>query len=147
MMTQGEAVYQAVCTVLENNSINEKIELNPTEKKAVYAHVHSYFESSQVAYSGTAPLSKYVPGLVNNWLRKDTRLNGGGKYSAKNPGIRAGSGDAALKAMKALLSAQTDASARAQIQAAIDQRIAELKPKKVVDLAALPPELRHLVVG
>jgi len=40
-----------------------------------------------------AKLRSYCSGLQSNWLRKDTRLNGGVKYVAKNPGSRAGSTD------------------------------------------------------
>ena len=86
-----------------------------------------------------------MPGLVNNWLRKDGRLNGGVKYTAKNPGSRSGSGDEAIRAMKTLLSVTTDASAKLEIQAAIEARQAELKPKVEVNVAALPESLRHLV--
>jgi hypothetical protein len=73
-------------------------------------------------------LKNYVSGLISNWLRKDQRLNGGGKYVAKNPGSRAGSGDASIQAMKMLLATKTDAKERKEIQDFIDKRIAEIKP-------------------
>src|SRR3990170_1963133 len=42
-------------------------------------------------------LTKYIPGLVNNHLRKDDRLNGGVKYEAKNPGTMTGNIDPEIK--------------------------------------------------
>ena len=85
-----------------------------------------------------------MSGLQSNWLRKDTRLNGGMKYTAKNPGSRAGSSDPSLKAMIALLSTLTDESERAEVQSYIDAKRAEIaatKQAKVVDFSALPADL------
>lgn len=145
MMNQKEGVFGAVIAVV--GEVNGAISLSTDQKNAVHATVFAGIKAGEISYKGTVPddkaLMKYVGGLVNNWTRKDTRLNGGGKYQTKSPGIRSGSGDAGLKAMRQLLATQTDPAARTQIQSAIDQRIAELKPKVEMNLAALPPELRH----
>ena len=89
-------------------------------------------------------LKAYVSGLQSNWLRKDKRLNGNVQYVAKNPGSRAGVADPQIKAMRLLLSTKTDTSERAEIQAFIDKRLAEIKPAKSVeiDFSALPAELQ-----
>lgn len=145
-MTQGEAVYQAI--VMHLGEIDDKVELNSDQKRLVYQTILTYFNSGMVTHKSNpdeAALKKYIPGLVNNWLRKDPRLNGGQKYVTKNPGVRAGSGDEQLKAMRALLSVTTDESARGEIERAIELRREELKPKVQVNLAALPEALRHLV--
>jgi hypothetical protein len=146
-ITQGEAVFQAVCEVLEGEP-DGKVSLTDAQLEAVHSKVFLAFTSGACHHSKNpteAQLLKYIPGLVNNWLRKDQRLNGGVTYQAKNPGSRSGSGDESIKAMKMLLSVTTETAARAQIQAAIDERLAELKPKVEIKVEALPEALRHLV--
>ncbi len=147
-MTQGEAVYQAVIAVMSDRDEGSKYEPNDKELESIYALVLQSFKSGETVHSKNpteAQLIKYIPGLVNNWLRKDTRLNGGTQYVTKNPGSRAGSGDEAIKAMRTLLSLTDEPAARAQIQQEIDKRVAELKPKKELNVEALPESLRHLV--
>ena len=147
-MTQGEAVFQAICEVIGGEPDGDKVELREDELKAVHAAVFSFFKTGATSHSKNPTdeqLLKYIPGLVNNHVRKDKRLNGGVKYEAKNPGSRSGSGDASVKAMRQLLAATTSSEAKAQIQAAIDNRLAELKPKVEIDADALPESLRHLV--
>jgi len=85
---------------------------------------------------------------VGNHLRKDKRLNGGEKYEIKKPGSRAGSGDATLKALKALqTTVDADSESWHQIEAAIYERTTELSKKKevTINVEALPEEFRHLV--
>ena len=93
-----------------------------------------------------AELKAYVSGLQSNWLRKDTRLNGGVQYVPKNPGSRMGSGDAQLKALKALLKIKDEPSEVAEIQQFIAKREAELRSAKAksvtVNVDDLPAELR-----
>lgn len=142
-MTQGEAVFQAVLKVV--GEINGKVELTESQGAAVREHVVQAFLTGQTQHKSNPPeaeLRKYVPGLINNWLRKDKRLNGGEKYQAKNPGSRTGSSDESLKAMKALLSVAPTDEARAEIEAAIEARKAELKPKVEINVDALPAHLR-----
>lgn len=144
-MTQGEAVFQAVSAVVD---VNGAVELSEAQKREVHAIVLDYFLTGQTSHSrnpGKDELKKYIPGLVNNWIRKDPRLNGGRKYETKNPGSRTGSGDEPLKAMKALLASTDDPEAKAEILRAIENRKAELTPKKVINVAALPPELVKFV--
>lgn len=146
-MSQGEAVFQAVCEVLDWQ-IDGKVELSDTRLEAVYSRVLMAFTSGETVHSknpSEAQLKKYIPGLVNNWLRKDKRLNGGVKYQPKNPGSRTGSGDESVKAMRTLLSVTTDPAVKAQIEEAIAARLEELKPKVEIKVEALPPTLRHLV--
>lgn len=145
-ITQGEAVFQAVCEVA--GEFDGKVELNKAQLETVYSKVLAMFTSGQTSHSknpSEAELIKYIPGLVNNWMRKDTRLNGGSKYEAKRPGSRSGSGDESVKAMRQLLSVTSDPEAKGQIQDALDERIASLKPKTEINAAALPEALRHLV--
>lgn len=146
-MTQGEAVYNAVCEVLGEKPTG-KVELSDAQLLAVEQRVFLSFKNGETVHSknpSDEALLKYIPGLVNNWLRKDLRLNGGSPYQAKNPGSRSGSGDESVRAMKTLLSMTTDEDARAAIQLEIDKRVAEIKPKVEIKVEALPESLRHLV--
>ena len=95
-------------------------------------------------YAADAELKKYVVGLVNNWIRKAPEFNSGNTYQAKNPGSRTGSSDPKLKALKTLLSTVSE-DQKSAVQAAIDARLEELKPKITIDTDLLPEHLRHLV--
>lgn len=146
--TQGEAVFQAVSEVLGTFNHEGAVTLSDKEKEQVHEKLFMGFTNGSIPHSKNPTpeqLKKYIPGLVNNWLRKDKRLNGNVAYTPKNPGSRSGSGDESIKAMKTLLSVTTDPDAKAEIQAAINQRLAELKPKVEINAAALPESLRHLV--
>lgn len=147
-MTQGEAVFTAVSEVV--GEIDGKVELNKAQLETVHSKVLAMFQSGMTVHSKNpdeAALIKYIPGLVNNWLRKDKRLNGGETYVTKKPGSRSGSGDESIKAMRTLLSVTSDPEAKAQIQTALSERLAELKQKDApqIKVEALPPTLRHLV--
>ena len=146
-ITQGEAVFQAVQQVMGDLD-GSKYDPNKEQLKQIHEVVVTMFLSGVTVHSKTsdeAQIRKYVPGLVNNWLRKDKRLNGGGVYVPKNPGSRSGSGDESIKAMRTLLSITADAEAKAEIQKAIEARQAELKPKVEVNEALIPESLRHLL--
>lgn len=106
-------------------------------------------EESRAKYTDEKSMKKYADGLVGNWLKKDTRLNGGGKYEAKNPGSRAGSGDEQIRELKKLRTVKAD---DAEIVAAIDEAIAlrtaeigQAKAKTItVDASKLPEQFKHL---
>ena len=153
-ISQKEAVYSAVTSVLSENNISytEGSDVSSLMNKELRSQVNAIlFEGFR---SGTVELDRefsdselkgYVSGLQSNWLRKDKRLNGGNKYSAKNPGSRVGSGDASLKAMRTLLKTLTTDADKAEVQAAIDNRISEIQASKVktvsIDASVLPAEL------
>jgi hypothetical protein len=148
MIKQKDAVFNAVCQVRNAVEFTDAVTLSKEERTTVQSSLVQGFQSGLIAYQGdvsdATKLSSYVSGLVSNWLRKDRRLNGNVAYVAKNPGTRTGSGDEALKAMRMLLSATTDEDARTEIQAEIDKRLGELKPKKTINVDALPESIRHL---
>jgi hypothetical protein len=157
-MTQKEAVFNAVTSVIsENNiSVTEGTDVSTVMTRELRSQVNAIlFEGIR---NGTitvesqfsdADLKAYISGLQSNWLRKDKRLNGGVSYLAKNPGSRVGSSDPSLKAMRSLLSTLTSESDKAEVQAAIDLRVNEIhatKVKKVViDTNSLPESLRFLI--
>lgn len=148
-MNQKEAVYKAVIAVKGRDTFEEPVTLSREEREKVSKQVAESFQKGDVAFAEGnregKELNTYVSGLVSNWLRKDNRLNGNIKYQPKNPGTRTGSADEAVKAMRALYAATTDQQARTEIQAEIDKRLGELKPKKVINTEALPEHLRKYV--
>lgn len=147
-ITQGEAVFQAVRTVFPEGVVPSTTEWSSAQKEQVHDLVFNMFKEGITSHKSNpddAALLKYIPGLVNNWVRKDKRLNGGTQYTAKNPGSRQGSGDEMVRNMKALLSTLEDPDQKAEVQAAIELRLSQLKPKPTVDVSKLPAALLHLV--
>ena len=155
-MNQRNAVYNAIVAVLSEAGIHfeDGMDVKPIMTRELRGQVNAIlfqgFQSGSNeldrSYSDTE-LKSYVSGLQSNWIRKDSRLNGAVKYSPKNPGSRAGSGDDQLKALRALLSQTTDETERTEIQGYIDARLTELKKSKAptISVEALPEALRHLV--
>jgi hypothetical protein len=152
-VNQKSAVYAAIVNVLSEAGIafEDGMDVGPHMTKERRAQVNTIlfygFRNDQIEldaqYSDTE-LKAYVSGLQSNWIRKDGRLNGNTKYIAKNPGSRAGSGDAQLTAMKALLTTLTQQSDKDEVQVHIDARIAEIAKSKAktIDFSALPADLQ-----
>lgn len=146
-MTQGELVFQAVSEVFGDvDRVPSTTEWTKEQLEAVHSRVLLGFINGDVTKQrggvDEIALRKYIPGLVNNWVRKDKRLNGGQAYIPKNPGSRSGSGDETLKNLKLLLTMVAD-DVKPAVQVEIDKRLEELKPKaQVLNVDALPADLR-----
>lgn len=148
MVKQKDATYTAIVNVTGFKGEGKCV--TTREQRAQVAMILSEgFRSGSIGYEGDfntlsdSDQKSYVSGLISNWLRKDTRLNGGEKYAAKNPGSRAGSSDPQLKALRTLIT-QVPEEQKSEIQSYIDARMNELnaaKVKSTVDFSALPEEL------
>lgn len=159
MQSQKQAVYVSVCTTLSIGDINEKVDLTKDQRATVIGLVTDSIVGGETEFSAEAKakyatrddVKGYVNGMVSNWLRKDTRLNGGSKYETKNPGSRAGQGDEVLKNLKALKSTLTDAAHIEAVDEEITKRTAELAASKAksvtIDESKIPESLRHLIAG
>lgn len=157
-ITQKEATFNAVMSVLAENgiSVSEGTDVNTLMNKELRSQIsailiegfHNETIELDKAYDDKG-LKGYTSGLLSNWLRKDKRLNGGTKYSAKNPGSRAGSGDPSLTAMRRLLTTLTTDEDKAEVQEAINARLAEIQASKVkavsIDASVLPAELAKFI--
>jgi hypothetical protein len=161
MKTQKQAVYEATSNVLSDLGIHFTDGMNVCEvitddaRDAIQTIVFEGFRDSAISLDTTdankdklssdSKLKAYVSGLVSNWFRKDKRLNGGTQYIAKNPGSRAGSNDPEVRELrKALKIFEKGSEKHTLCQAAINERITELKPAKVVeavDTSMIDPEL------
>lgn len=146
-MTQKEAVFSAVKSVCGERDGA----YTPTkeERAQVNAILFESFRAGKIELDREytdSDLKGYVSGLQSNWLRKDKRLNGNVAYVAKNPGSRAGSGDASLKAMRALLSTVSTEEEKKEVQSYIDARVTEINAGKVktakIDFSQLPADLQ-----
>ena len=82
------------------DQISRKLDISTERIMAAIAYYLYTIENQK--YSTIEKMRSYASGLVNNWFRKDIRLNGGMKYEVKNPGSRQGAGDQQLKALKTL---------------------------------------------
>jgi hypothetical protein len=156
--SQKECVYNAVQAFLADSGREHELDnaqpisLSKSDKQTVVgmvcaaSDVMELSSEATIKYNSPQKFKVYVIGLVNNWIRKDTRLNGGEKYQTKNPGSRAGSGDEQIKALKALKSTLTSLEDIEAIDKAIETRTAEIKPIKTVaiNVDALPEAFRHL---
>lgn len=151
--SQKEAVFTAVVNVLSQEGITitegQPVKMTKEFRAQVNNILFEGFRNGTIeldkADISDSDLKGYVSGLQSNWLRKDKRLNGGTQYVAKNPGSRAGSGDASLKAMRKLYSTLTSESDKAEVQSHIDARLAEISASKAktvtIDYSVLPSEL------
>lgn len=154
MLNQKEAVYAAILSV--KGTIDGRVTLSDGEHQRVVSMLVDGFKSGQIKLGRSytdAELRKYTVGLVNNWLRKDTRLNGGEKYMAKNPGSRMGVGDEQLKALKALRAILTNPQEIAEIDSYIEKRMQELAAERAkksiseINFNVLPDELRAKIAS
>ena len=150
-LNQKEAVFNAVTEVIGVTRTEEDItplKLDKDQKASVREILLEGFENEEIELKNDPKdMKKYVNGLLNNWLRKDKRFNGNVTYKAKNPGSRAGQGDAQIKNLRLLLKTDIDDDAKAEINQAIQDRLAEIKPEKKieVDATVIPEHLQHLV--
>lgn len=155
MMNQKTAAYNAIVSVITRAGI-EFIESVTIAKDVMTKEMRA--QVNQILFEGfrageielgreydDKELKTYVSGLQTNWLNKDDRLTGGVKHVAKNPGSRAGSGDAQLKALRGLMTKATDDAERQEIQGYIDARLEAIGTKKKtveVNYDDLPEELK-----
>lgn len=157
-LSQKDAVFSAIQTHFGTTGRSfvegERVELSRDERAAVTEIIVNGINSGDVAFSADAAekhnspekLRSYVTGMIGNWLTKDKRLNGGEKYSPKNPGSRVGQGDEVLKNLKAFRSTLSDPDQLAAVDLEIENRkkaiASEKNTKKVsVDFDKIPADL------
>ncbi len=154
-MKQREAVFEAVHSVLKAEgefTEGEKASLSKEQRAKVLKKLMDGFQKGKIELSTQyeeKDLKSYTSSLLNNWLRKDPRLNGGGKYTPKNPGSRVGQSDDQVRALRMLYKAQENQGANKdvldQIQAAIEDRVSSVRSDRQkpidVDFSKIPSEL------
>jgi len=162
--SQKESVFAGVSAFLVENGreheldAGQAISLTKDERRTVIemiamAALNGEMEMKDAAkakYSTIETMRGYCNGLLSNWLRKDTRLNGDTPYVTKNPGSRAGQGDDTIKNLKALKATLTEPEHLAAVDVEIQKRFEELrtaKSKQVsIDVSKLPESVRNLYI-
>ena len=161
---QREATFEAITTVLSNSNVsftpgtNVKSVLTSEHKKQIRASLMAGFKSGAIEstpdfaktkLNSDVELSKYCSGLISNWIKKDSRLNGNVKYQATGNGTRVGNGDSQVKELRKLLKATAGTDAEQEVADALNARLAQVKVSKVkkpeIDAEIIPESLRHLV--
>ena len=152
-MSQKTIVYEAIKSIISFND-GDKVSLTEDQKNKVCDIItKTIIETKSMTAEGLVKYNtpekmrnKSVPGLLNNWLNKDTRLNGGKKHIPKNPGSRPS--DPQLKEMSKLLDQFKAQNAHEQIailEQAIDDRKKQLMIEKAktikIDLSIIPDDL------
>jgi hypothetical protein len=162
MVNQKVGVTNAVLSLFPDYELNGEVILasllTSEHKKQLRAILVEGFKAGEIAMTEKAQakylatgqetaLNKYVSGLLDNWIRKNPEFNNKLKYITKNPGSRAGSGDDQVRAMRNLKKTTNDQSVIAEIDEAIAERLAEIKPTQTVEInvEALPEHLRKFV--
>lgn len=150
-MKQRDAVFKAVIEVMGEQegayepTKSQREDIVELVTAGICAGHVDFSESASEKYNTEAKVRSYTKGMVSNWLRKDTRLNGGSKYVPANPGSRAGFSDPEIKNLRLLKKTLTDQSKIAIIDQAIEAKQAELQAEKAkqveIDFDALPSEL------
>lgn len=140
-MTQKDAVFNAVTSVLANNNITFASGSNVADlltrelRSQINTQLMSDFQAGNVALAAdsqskltnTVELRNYVSGLVSNWVRKDPRLNGGTVVATtSSSSTKSLNSDPKLRALRKLHATQTDLNRKAEIQGYIDARLEEL---------------------
>ena len=157
-VNQKTGVFEAICTVTEQDSFDGACVLTKEELAQVYEIVTDRFMSNEIEMTDKARLkycdretmrARYVPGLVRNWITKDLRLNGNKPHQTLNPGSRAGSSDAVIRELKKLMSTFTEQNQVDAVQTEIDKRLALLKAEKAksveIDMSLIPDDLKDLL--
>ena len=154
MNTQKEAVFNAATSIIgaefkEGMDAGAWFKSRPEQKKQLQAAMLEGVGSEFEVKNEQENMGVYITGLIANHLRKDTRLNGGEKYTPANPGSRAGQGDPEIKASRQLLKTLVEDSPEYnKVKAFITSKIAANKAAKQtveIDVDALPAELQSLV--
>lgn len=147
-MNQKDATYNAIVTVTGHK--DGVLSITPEQRKQVNNILFQGFRAGKIDLTvefDDKELMSYVSGLQSNWIRKDKRFNGNVKYEAKNPGSRAGTGDAQLTSLRALHRQLTAPDEKAEVQGYIDARVTELTVAKqvVIDPTMLPDALKKFI--
>lgn len=119
------------------------IDGNKTMKETIVNSLVETFTTKEAPLeSAQENLKQYCVGLLNNWLRRDLRLNGGVKYEGK-----VGNTDPAIREARKLLSTLADPKDIAAVEKTIEEMVAAKKKDHApsIDVSKLPESLRKFV--
>ena len=147
MKNQKEMVFSTVISFYGDKFENGMTFTKEDKSKIVDNLLESFGKGEWEVKSPQENMRNYTVGLLNNHMRKDVRLNGGDKYTPKNPGSRTHQSDDQVKNMRLLLKGFNEGSPEyTKIKKVLDERIKELSVKEIdIDIESLPKELRGLI--
>jgi len=151
-ISQKEAVFSAVVSVLQSNNISLSsstdsaltiMSRSSNLRQAVNVILVNGLTDGSISFGKTglsqSEIRSYASALQSNWLRKDSRLNGGVSTSIKSaspkkersvltaPKVnKAVKNDTQLKALRSLLKIKTDPNEIAEIEGFINKRMSEI---------------------
>ena len=158
-LSQKEAVYSITMKVLQENNIaidGQSVVslLNGNIRAAITMAFISGIKDGTIGLNKTytdIQLRRFAQGAIGNWHRKDTRLNGGGQYQAKNPGLKVGMSDEIMKNLSLMAKELEDTCYEGEVLKEMYIRSIQLKKqqkKKImskIDINMIPESLRHLL--
>jgi hypothetical protein len=159
--SQKEVVYATISAFMQENSRQfddgAKIDLSSEDRKTIVTMIVAAIDAGEMEFSPEAlakhdtpeKVRNYSTGLLSNWLRKDSRLNGGAKHSIKNPGSRIGQDDDLIKSLKSLKKHLTSHAEIAAVEAEILLRAEQLRLEKqksiTINKDKIPAHLLYLI--
>lgn len=160
MLSQKECVFITIEEFFTNNgwvlSKDKKVVLSLKDKKDIIESLTnkamlgcmSLELESKAKYHSRELMLGYCTKLLNNWLRKDIRLNGGIKFFIKNPGSKAGTSDPQIKQLKEIKSKIVDTTYVKAIDEQIGIRLSKInngKKLKSINKDILPEDIQSLI--
>jgi hypothetical protein len=153
-MKQRQAVFQAVINVMGKQdgaytpTTDQRASIINIVAEGIHRGEVDFSDSAKAKYDTFEKVKSYTSGMVSNWLRKDPELNGGSKYTPKNPGSRTGQTDPEVKQLRLLMKSGQLSHEQAEIvKARLEERLAEIQASKAkdveIDFSVLPAELRE----
>ena len=159
--SQKEAIYAAITVFMQENDRRfddgDKVELSAEDRKTIVTMIVAAIDVGDMGFSPEAitkhdtpeKIRNYSTGLLSNWMRKDSRLNGGMKHSIKNPGSRVGQDDEIIKSLKSLRKVLISKKEIDGVDAEIALRTEQLRTEKLksvnINVGDIPAHLLHLM--
>lgn len=148
--TQKDGVFAVMMAVLEkfgstyDATIDYSKSITKPMKTEAITFLVEQFEAGNIPLDRPQgdKLHQYCSGLLNNWLRRDKRLNGNVEYVGK-----VGNSDPQIREARKLLTSGkiTDPVVIARIESTIEKLVAEKRKDVEIDVSKLPEELKGFV--
>jgi len=158
-ISQKDAVYEVSMRVLEENGVifEEGVDVlvdvidRDIRSTIVSILVESFKEDKIVMnkrHEGKN-LRRYASGLISNWAKKDTRLNGNVEYRIKNPGSRVGTTDPMVRELRKFLKQVKGTKHEEDVKKELSIRLNSIRKEQVKDIVIntnlIPDSIKHLV--
>lgn len=158
-VSQKDAVFSAVISVLKENGVEFMVNqdtlsdvLDKDLRMLIINNLINKFKTGAVVLSkgyNDKELKSYVGGLVNNWTKKDMRLNGGITHTIQQPGSRIGQTDPMAKELRKMLIATKGTPNEAIVKKELIKRQEQLRKEQaasiIIDKTHIPEALHHLL--